>query len=125
VGHCGRAVLAIVASSPVSKLIVPGRSTRSLDVISATTVARNQILVAAVLVLGLFACSSSTSQAGRVYTLYRNSIIDANMRIHVATFNADADAQYNSDNCDQARELFQSQPGVKTRFWCEKGEYRK
>jgi hypothetical protein len=43
----------------------------------------------------------------------------------VATFNADAGEGYNWDNCLIAAKLFQSQPDVKTYFWCEKGEYAK
>jgi hypothetical protein len=59
------------------------------------------------------------------FTLYRNSLVDENMRIHVASFNAaDGDA-YNRENCEQAQQLFQAQPGVKTKFWCEKGSYKK
>ena len=58
-------------------------------------------------------------------TLYRTSLIIENARMHVATFNADAGEGYNWDNCLQAAKLFQSQPDVKTYFWCEKGEYVK
>ena len=47
------------------------------------------------------------------------------MRLHVATFDAADGEAYNRGNCDQAKELFQAQPGVKTKFWCEKGRYRK
>jgi hypothetical protein len=57
--------------------------------------------------------------------LYRNSATDSNMRIHVATFDADGGEAYNRGNCEQAQSLFQTQPGVKTKFWCEKGRYRK
>jgi hypothetical protein len=59
------------------------------------------------------------------YTLYRNSPIDVKMRIHVASFDASDGADYNAGNCDQAARLFQSQPGVTTRFWCEKGRFNK
>ena len=58
-------------------------------------------------------------------TLYRTSLIIENARMHVATFNADAGEGYNWDNCLIAAKLFQSQPDVKTYFWCEKGEYVK
>ena len=46
-------------------------------------------------------------------------------RIHVASFNAKEDEKYNQGNCEIARELFQKQDGVKTKFWCEKGVFRK
>jgi hypothetical protein len=59
------------------------------------------------------------------YTLYRNSITDKNMRLHIATFNSTDGDAYNSENCNLAASLFQKQDGVKTRFWREKGEYRK
>lgn len=58
-------------------------------------------------------------------TLYRTSLIIENARMHVATFNADAGGGYNWENCLIAAKLFQSQPDVKTYFWCEKGEYVK
>jgi hypothetical protein len=60
-----------------------------------------------------------------VYTLYRNSVTDVNMRIHVATFDAAEAMEYNRDNCAQAQLLFQNQQGVKTKFWCEMGHFRK
>lgn len=62
---------------------------------------------------------------GDTYTLYRTSVMDEHDRIHVATFDAAAGEQYNHDNCQIAAELFQKQDGVKTKFWCEKGKYRK
>jgi len=46
------------------------------------------------------------------------------MRIHVATFDSDEGKEYNAENCFQAVELFQSQIGVLSRFWCEAGRYR-
>ena len=66
-------------------------------------------------------CSSDSG----TFTLYRNSLTDENMRIHVASFNTAEGSSYNKENCDQAQQLFQLQPGVKTKFWCEKGGYKK
>jgi len=60
-----------------------------------------------------------------IYTLYRASVLDENMRIHVATFNAKAGNDYNQGNCRIAEDLFQSQPRVIVKYWCEKGSYRK
>ena len=57
------------------------------------------------------------------YTLYRSSVTGP-MRIHVATFDSDNPEEYNRENCQVALELFQQQPGVKVRYWCEKGRYR-
>ena len=68
----------------------------------------------------LMSCSQSES-----YTLYRNSVSDETMRLHVATFNAKDGEKYNQGNCEIAQELFQKQDGVKTKFWCEKGVFKK
>ncbi len=64
---------------------------------------------------------------GSSYTLYRNSARPngATARLHVATFDADDGEDYNRGNCEVARGLFQQQPGVTVRFWCERGRYRK
>ena len=59
-----------------------------------------------------------------IATLYRSSIILKNARIHVATFDVDINFRYNWENCQTASNLFQSQPGVKTQFWCEKGYFK-
>lgn len=62
---------------------------------------------------------------GQSFTLYRNSVSDPSMRIHVASFDSSDGPEYNRGNCEQAQQLFQNQSGVKTKFWCEKGRYRK
>ena len=59
-----------------------------------------------------------------IYTLYRSSAA-AEMRIHVATFDATEAEAYNRENCQMAAALFQAQPGVVVHYWCEKGRYRK
>jgi hypothetical protein len=66
------------------------------------------------------------------FTLYRSGIskpeLGVNMddvRSHVATFDADESEAYNRENCETASKLFQSQPGVTVRYWCEKGRYHK
>lgn len=77
---------------------------------------------AALLVVPLLcACGGS----GDSYTLYRNSVLDGNARYHVASFNTRDGDKYNSENCNLAAQLFQRQPGVTTRFWCEKGSFKK
>ena len=73
------------------------------------------------LLLVLVACDSSNN----FYTLYRNSVTDETMRLHVATFDSSEGHAYNMGNCQTAQELFQKQDGVKTKFWCEKGSYKK
>lgn len=57
--------------------------------------------------------------------MYRNSVIEPSMRIHVGTFDAADGEKYNAENCNFAATLFASQPGVTVRFWCEKGSYKK
>ena len=79
-------------------------------------------------ILVAFFCASAAVAGGAleddVHTLYRNSLTDRNMRIHVATFDTADGGSYNHENCALAAKLFQSQPGVKTKFWCEKGRFK-
>ena len=59
-------------------------------------------------------------------TLYRNSVVDSNMRIHIATFDVvESNPSYNSENCQIAADLFEAQRGVVVRYWCERGRYRR
>ena len=75
-----------------------------------------------IILISLFLMSCSQSES---YTLYRNSVTDENMRIHVASFDASDTGNYNQENCKIAQELFQKQDGVITKFWCEKGVFKK
>ena len=87
-----------------------------------------RISVFIVAVISMFGCSGDFPRRvpdDRVYTLYRNSVIDPAARIHIATFDADEAEHYNQENCDVARGLFASQAGVTTQFHCEKGYFRK
>jgi hypothetical protein len=45
-------------------------------------------------------------------------------RLHVATFDAAEGDEYNRGNCEIAADLFGKQPGVRVRYWCEKGGFR-
>ena len=74
--------------------------------------------------LGLIILSGCVFSRG-MYTLYRNSVLDESMRIHVATFDASEGEAYNRDNCTLAAELFQKQEGVQTKCWCEAGKFKK
>ncbi|MCI0599142.1 MAG: hypothetical protein L0Y50_01720 [Beijerinckiaceae bacterium] len=82
-------------------------------------------LFAAAIAAALAGCGGSGASENELFVLYRNSVINENMRIHVATFDASDGEAYNKGNCEQAQALFQAQPGVKTRFWCEKGRFKK
>jgi hypothetical protein len=85
---------------------------------------RTRLVLGATVVLALtMACGGKNT-----YTLYRNGALSDTLRIHVATFDADGPddaAEVNRDNCEQARELFQLHPAAVSRFWCEKGRFRK
>ena len=77
--------------------------------------------------LALLVASVGCSPADdAVFTLYRNSPIDASMRIHVASFDAhDSSPAYNQENCTVVLDLMQRQPAVTARYWCEKGRFKK
>ena len=85
--------------------------------------------VAAAVAAGCMPSSQSQSVSKTsVYTLYRSSPLDAKMRVHVATFDVTFDGSdsesYNRENCETAQRLFQQQPGVESRFFCERGRFR-
>ncbi len=61
----------------------------------------------------------------QVYTLYRNSILDPNMRVHFATFDAVDREGYNFENCQQTQALIMAQKDEPKRFWCERGRFKK
>ena len=81
------------------------------------------ILTIPIIALLLTACGESS------YTLYRSSAVSnggENWRVHVATFDAKGGGEgYNMGNCQIAEELFQKQPGVTVKYWCEKGVFKK
>jgi hypothetical protein len=78
-------------------------------------------------VVGAAAASADGGKAeNNIFTLYRSSILGSDWRIHIATFDVtDGTPSYNAENCQIAAELFQNQPGVSVRYWCEPGRYRK
>src|SRR5262245_54725452 len=72
----------------------------------------------ALLVMVLAGCEESDNST---YTLYRNSFIEGNPKVHVASFDS-SDGKYNRNTCDLGRELFQKnlKPGWEQhRYWCE------
>ncbi len=78
-----------------------------------------KITIVALLLL-LASCDSEKN----IYSLYRNSPFEEAAKVHVATFDAKDNADYNKTNCLIAKDLFQNQEGVVTTFWCEKGRYK-
>jgi hypothetical protein len=81
-----------------------------------------KLLIQSAITLSLIGCGFINDAT---YTLYRSSMTDSTLRVHVATFDTDNQGSYNQENCDLARDLFQKQQGVKVKFWCEKGRYKK
>ncbi|WP_159096790.1 hypothetical protein [Pseudovibrio sp. Alg231-02] len=80
-------------------------------------------LLLIIIVLSIALPSSVFSQT-HIYTLYRNSVLDPSMRIHIATFDASDGIEYNSGNCWLTARLFNDQDGIKTTFWCEEGRFK-
>lgn len=79
-----------------------------------------KVLLVAIFPGLLFGCRSDDN----VYTLYRTSIV-GDLRVHIATFDAAGESgSYNRENCFTAQNLYERQPGVLTKFWCEKGRYK-
>jgi len=86
---------------------------------------RPNTLVSAIVVAGAIAQASCARMGDQdVFTLYRNSVTDVNARYHIATFDSREGSSYNRENCQRASTLFESQPGVSVRYWCEQGKYR-
>lgn len=72
------------------------------------------------------AMSLTCSSSSQTYTLYRNSVVNDSLRVHVATFDAGESEIYNRDICNEVSALMHAKSGpVKLRYWCEKGRYRK
>lgn len=81
--------------------------------------------LAVAMLLALSGCDQPTQS---VVTLYRNSILDPSLRIHLATFDADngsTSQQYNSENCFEAADLYSHNDPQHKRFWCELGQFKK
>lgn len=84
---------------------------------------RHLFIVAGIAALIVAGCGARAPDA-QTYTLYRNSVTNAEMRIHVATFDAKEGAGYNRENCQLAAALFHDQDRVTAKFWCENGVYK-
>ena len=73
----------------------------------------------------LAGCSLNRAGDSETYTLYRDSQVQGISRIHIATFDSTGGEAYNQENCKISQDLFQGQSGISTKFWCEKGRFRK
>lgn len=57
------------------------------------------------------------------YALYRNSPLDPDERVHVATFDTGYGEKYNRENCNIAAGYFKDAAGLQSmRYWCERGK---
>lgn len=83
--------------------------------------------------IGLFGLllltQAALAQTSRSYTLYRSSVTIGSIRgeaarVHIASFDTKEGEAYNKENCETAAGLFQRQPGVVVKYWCELGGYR-
>ena len=78
----------------------------------------------AMALLALSIASPSKADSTSTFALIRDSALAPTMRIHVATFDTQEGEAYNLENCSLVAVLMQQQPGVTTRFWCERGAFR-
>lgn len=91
-----------------------------------------RIAAIAALASSLVSCTPFADE--NAYTLYRNSDMGFETRVHVATFNVDDTADFNRSNCEMASRLFNANlnasenaqsdaPRRSWGFWCEAGTY--
>lgn len=71
----------------------------------------------------LLIASSCSKRDLDTSTLYRESVVED--RVHIATFDTSYGEEHNARTCEITRDLFQSQPDILVKFWCEKGTFRK
>ena len=58
-------------------------------------------------------------------TLYSDSPLIENERVHVATFDAYNDLEYNLGNCEISADLRMESATSNIKYWCEEGYFRK
>ena len=88
-------------------------------------------LAAATAMIATICSGPAASRCEPVYRLYRSWAADTGLprRVHVATFDSceggvpdpnTGTVEYNETNCEIARNLFQSQPGVRVTYRCQR-----
>lgn len=77
-----------------------------------------------VLCVSLVASLGCSQSDGNMYTRYRSSALNANQRIHVASFDADESEAYNQENCRIVLKQLLKRPEVTVTYWCEKGRFQ-
>lgn len=70
------------------------------------------------LALCVLVASCGVFMAPGSYRLYRTSLVPSDPLVLVATFDSPQGEAFNRENCETARQLFQAQPGIVTRFVC-------
>jgi hypothetical protein len=91
------------------------------------------VRAAPLIALALAGCQDAKQQ--RTYTLYRNSPMDAGMRVHFASFDArdvgvPGQGSYNLENCQMTADLLNENVGRlnsgkhPAKFWCELGKFK-
>lgn len=81
-----------------------------------------RLALAVLAALTLAGCDRDASH--QIYTLYRSSVTNV-PRVYVATFDAKEGNNFNRDSCLYTQELYDKQPDIKVRFWCEQGRFYK
>ena len=88
------------------------------------------------LAIGMVFLIAGCRDRAQPFTLYRNSNVDASMRIYFATFDANGSAgDYNMTNCEMAARLLnanihalakanQRPDPASLGFWCEPGQFK-
>lgn len=86
------------------------------------------VLLMVIMFIWVSACCKSPASATDTQTLYRNSILDPSMRIHVATFDSAEGGEFNPDYnraaCSETAKLYQENDSAQKDWWCEKGSFR-
>lgn len=91
-------------------------------------------LVATAVIITLTGCSLEKPISNEQATLYRNSHVMNDLRVHWATFDASDGGDYNLGNCQMAARLLNAnvrasaaaegkEPYSAVGFWCEVGAY--
>jgi hypothetical protein len=83
--------------------------------------------LALVLALPVFAGERTKVDEKSVYTLYQGipSLDGGPTRLHVATFDAAAGADWNRNNCETVARLYKPEAGARVSHWCEPGWFKR
>lgn len=90
---------------------------------------RAALIIACLAALSGCDAPSQTQSQTDVWTLYRDSEITPNMRLHVATFDSaerafGGGASYNQQSCMETADLYAANDPAHKNWWCEPGRFR-